>query len=98
MVLKLIFREDQIYRQATFQEGLRVYLDEQLTYSDGLHPDWFMSIENNDEFNEIMRVDHELYVHTLPKETREGTQKNGRAHVKTLLESISRLLFRKVYE
>ncbi|MBU8689584.1 urease accessory protein UreF [Priestia megaterium] len=77
---------DQIYNTETFQEALRTYLDVQLTYTDGLACRLAYEYAAHDQFNEIMRVDHELYALALSKETREGTRRVGQRTLKLCLE------------
>ncbi|MHC5532151.1 urease accessory protein UreF [Priestia megaterium] len=79
-------QRDQIYNTETFQEALRTYLDVQLTYTDGLACRLAYEYANHDQFNEIIRVDHELYALALSKETREGTRRVGQRMLKLCLE------------
>ncbi|MED4028799.1 urease accessory protein UreF [Priestia megaterium] len=79
-------QRDQIYNTETFQDALRTYLDVQLTYTDGLACRLTYEYANHDQFNEIMRVDHELYALALSKETREGTRRVGHRMLKLCLE------------
>ncbi|MED4236986.1 urease accessory protein UreF [Priestia megaterium] len=79
-------QRDQIYNTETFQEALRTYLDVQLTYTDGLACRLAYEYGAHDQFNEIMRVDHELYALALSKETREGTRRVGQRMLKLCLE------------
>ncbi len=79
-------QRDQIYNTETFQEALRTYLDVQLTYTDGLACRLAYEYAAHDHFNEIMRVDHELYALALSKETREGTRRVGQRMLKLCLE------------
>ncbi|MGE7305485.1 urease accessory protein UreF [Priestia megaterium] len=79
-------QRDQIYNTETFQEALRTYLDVQLTYTDGLACRLAYEYAAHDQFNEIMRVDHELYALALSKETREGTRRVGQRMLKLCLE------------
>ncbi|MCM3019994.1 urease accessory protein UreF [Priestia megaterium] len=79
-------QRDQIYNTETFQEALRTYLDVQLTYTDGLACRLAYEYGAHNQFNEIMRVDHELYALALSKETREGTRRVGQRMLKLCLE------------
>ena len=79
-------QRNQIYNTATFQEALRTYLDVQLTYTDGLACRLAYEYAAHDQFNEIMRIDHELYALALSKETREGTRQVGQRMLKLCLE------------
>lgn len=79
-------QRDQIYNTETFQEALRTYLDVQLTYTDGLACRLAYEYAKHDQFNEIIRVDHELYALALSKETREGTRRVGQRMLKLCLE------------
>lgn len=79
-------QRNQIYNTATFQEALRTYLDVQLTYTDGLACRLAYEHAAHDQFNEIMRIDHELYALALSKETREGTRRVGQRMLKLCLK------------
>lgn len=79
-------QRNQIYDTETFQEALRTYLDVQLTYTDGLACRLAYKYAVRDQFNEIMRIDHELYALALSKETREGTRRVGQRMLKLCLE------------
>ncbi|AKP78034.1 MULTISPECIES: urease accessory protein UreF [Priestia] len=79
-------QRNQIYDTETFQEALRTYLDVQLTYTDGLACRLAYEYAVRDQFNEIMRIDHELYALALSKETREGTRRVGQRMLKLCLE------------
>ncbi|WP_455930889.1 urease accessory protein UreF [Priestia aryabhattai] len=79
-------QRNQIYNTETFQEALRTYLDVQLTYTDGLAGRLAYEYAAHDQFNEIMRIDHELYALALSKETREGTRRVGQRMLKLCLE------------
>lgn len=79
-------QRNQIYNTETFQEALRTYLDVQLTYTDGLACRLAYEYAAHDQFNEIMRIDHELYALALSKETREGTRRVGQRMLKLCLE------------
>ncbi|MGG3120209.1 urease accessory protein UreF [Priestia megaterium] len=79
-------QRNQIYNTETFQEALRTYLDVQLTYTDGLACRLAYEYAAHDQFNEIIRVDHELYALALSKETREGTRRVGQRMLKLCLE------------
>ncbi|USD14337.1 urease accessory protein UreF [Priestia megaterium] len=79
-------QRDQIYNTETFQEALRTYLDVQLTYTDGLACRLAYEYAAHGQFNDIMRVDHELYALALSKETREGTRRVGQRMLKLCLE------------
>ncbi|MFJ5624212.1 urease accessory protein UreF [Peribacillus loiseleuriae] len=75
--LETYIQEGQVHDQVTFAKWLRVYLNEQLIYSDGLASHLvYEALENND-FQKIWKLDRMLTVQSLPRETREGTQRMG---------------------
>jgi urease accessory protein len=75
--LETYVQEGRVHDQATFAKWLRVYLNEQLIYSDGLASHLvYEALENND-FQKIWKLDRMLTVQNLSRETREGTQRMG---------------------
>ncbi|MFJ7974217.1 urease accessory protein UreF [Peribacillus sp. JNUCC 23] len=75
--LETYIQEGKVHDQATFAKWLHVYLNEQLIYSDGLASHLvYEALENND-FQKIWKLDRMLTVQSLPRETRDGTQRMG---------------------
>ncbi|WP_036651917.1 urease accessory protein UreF [Paenibacillus pini] len=85
--LESYIQEDKIHDQNTFFGWLKVYLHEQLVYSDGLASRLVYEALIDDNIQEIWRLDRQLTVQNLPRETREGTQMIGDRMLK-LTESL----------
>lgn len=85
--LESYIQENKVHNQETFFEWLKVYLHEQLVYSDGLASRLVYEALMDDDLQQIWQLDHLLTVQNLPRETREGTQMIGDRMLK-LTESI----------
>ncbi|GAA0133920.1 urease accessory protein UreF [Paenibacillus sp. YSY-4.3] len=85
--LESYIQEDKVHNQETFFEWLKVYLHEQLVYSDGLASRLVYEALMDGDLQQIWQLDHLLTVQNLPRETREGTQMIGSRMLK-LTESI----------
>ncbi len=85
--LESYIQEDLVHNQATFAEWLRVYLNEQLVYSDGLASRLVYEALENDSMEKVWKIDRMLMVQNLPRETREGTQRMGERML-NLVESL----------
>ena len=71
--------ETYIQRQAvhdanSFKEWLELFLNEQLTYSDGLAMRLVYNALNNGDTEKVLQLDQLIYVQSLPRETRVGTK------------------------
>lgn len=75
--LETYIQEDQVHDQASFSEWLRVYLNEQLVYSDGLASRLVYEALEEKNLEKVWKIDRMLNVQSLPRETREGTQRMG---------------------
>lgn len=75
--LETYIQEGQVHDQVTFAKWLRVYLNEQLIYSDGLASHLVYEALENEDFQKIWKLDRMLTVQSLPRETRDGTQRMG---------------------
>lgn len=85
--LESYIQENIVYDQETFSEWLKVYVNEQLVYSDGLASRIvYESLENGD-IEKVWKVDRLLMVQNLPREIREGTQRMGERML-NLVESL----------
>lgn len=85
--LESYIQEDKVHNQETFSQWLKVYLHEQLVYSDGLASRFVYEslMEGNTE--QVWHLDRLLTVQNLPRETRVGTQMMGERMLK-LTESL----------
>ncbi len=75
--LETYIQENQVYDQVSFSEWLRVYLNEQLVYSDGLASRLVYEALEEKNLEKVWKIDRMLTVQNLPRETREGTQRIG---------------------
>ncbi|MBU8880699.1 urease accessory protein UreF [Bacillus sp. FJAT-29790] len=76
--LESYIQENKVHDKKSFFEWLRIYLNEQLVYTDGLACRLvYEALENND-YEKIWKLDRMLIVQNLPRESREGTQRIGR--------------------
>ncbi len=81
--LESYIQENLVHDQATFAQWLRVYLNEQLVYSDGLATRLVYEALENGEMEKVWKIDRMLMVQNLPRETRDGSQRMGESHVKS---------------
>ncbi|WP_422659206.1 urease accessory protein UreF [Paenibacillus sp. EC2-1] len=75
--LESYIQEGKVHNQETFSKWLKVYLHEQLVYSDGLASRLVYEALVNEDIQQIWHLDRLLTVQNLPRETREGTQMIG---------------------
>lgn len=85
--LESYIQENKVHNQNSFWAWLKVYIHEQLVYSDGLASRLVYEALIEDNIQEIWRLDRLLTVQNLPRETREGTQMIGDRMLK-LTESL----------
>ena len=75
--LETYIQENKVHDKTSFSKWLKMYLNEQLVYSDGLASRLIyeaLAVEDNEK---IWRLDRLITVQNLPRETREGTNKMG---------------------
>lgn len=76
--LETYIQREDVQDAASFQTWLKVFLTEQLTYTDGLAMRMtYEALEQNDEA-EMKRIDQMLFVQNIPRETRVGTKQMGK--------------------
>ncbi|WP_066088605.1 urease accessory protein UreF [Neobacillus novalis] len=85
--LESYIQENKVHNQETFSEWLRVYLNEQLIYSDGLACHLVYQALEEEDLQKVWKLDRLLTVQNLPRETREGTQRMGERML-NLVESL----------
>lgn len=85
--LETYIQENQVHNQETLSKWLHVYLNEQLVYSDGLASRLVFEALESDNFEQVWKIDRMLTVQSLPRETREGTQRMGERML-NLIESL----------
>ncbi|MBK3497339.1 urease accessory protein UreF [Viridibacillus sp. YIM B01967] len=76
--LESYIQENKIHDQESFFGWLKVYLHEQLIYSDGLACRLAFEALMEDNLQKVWNLDRLLTVQNLPRETREGTQMIGK--------------------
>ena len=75
--LESYIQENTVHNQETFSQWLRVYIDEQLIYSDGLACQIVYQALVEEDFQKVWKLDRLLMVQNLPRETREGATRMG---------------------
>lgn len=75
--LESYIQTDMVKDQKTFFEWLKVYVHDQLIYTDGLVCRLVYDALEQQDFQQIWKWDKMLLVQNLPRETREGTQMIG---------------------
>lgn len=84
--LETYIQRGVVHDEATFHEWLQLFLNEQLTYSDGLTMRPVYEALNNEDTDKILHLDRLIFVQSLPKETRQGTKQMGTRMVKLAME------------
>lgn len=84
--LETYIQRGVVHDEATFHEWLQLFLNEQLTYSDGLTMRLVYEALNNEDTDKILHLDRLIFVQSLPKETRQGTKQMGTRMVKLAME------------
>ena len=76
--LETYIQREDVHDASSFQTWLKVFLTEQLTYTDGLAMRMtYEALEQNDEA-EMKRIDQMLFIQNIPRETRVGTKQMGK--------------------
>src|SRR5690625_1790040 len=75
--LETYIQEGAVHNEETFKEWLKVYLHEQLIYSDGLAASIVYEALEEENYEKIWELDHLLAVQNFARETREGTKQMG---------------------
>ena len=84
--LETYIQRETVNDAESFTRWLKLFLNEQLTYADGLAMRIvYDALENNNE-SKILEIDQKIFVQNLPKETRVGTKQMGTRMVKLALE------------
>lgn len=68
---------ERVHDPATFSEWLEIYLMEQLVNADGLAARMVYEALNDENPEEIWKIDRLLMAQNMARETREGTQRMG---------------------
>lgn len=75
--LETYIQKDIVTDAETFAHWLKVYIHEQLAYSDGLAARMAYDALDEDDLETIWALDRKLTVQNLARESREGTQRMG---------------------
>lgn len=75
--LETYIQENKVHDKNSFSKWLKMYLDEQLVYSDGLACRIVYEALTNNDHEKLWDLDRRITVQNLPRETREGTNKMG---------------------
>ncbi|MBF0794328.1 urease accessory protein UreF [Mammaliicoccus lentus] len=84
--LETYIQRDTVHDEETFKQWLVLFLNEQLTYADGLTMRLVYEALNQNDTEKILYLDKVLFVQTLPKETRVGSKQMGNRMVKLAAE------------
>lgn len=84
--LETYIQRDVVKDAKTFKAWLKLFLNEQLTYSDGLAMRFVYQALENEDTEEVLRLDRLIYVQSLPRETRVGTKQMGTRMAKLAME------------
>ncbi|OLS40535.1 urease accessory protein UreF [Bacillus sp. MRMR6] len=80
--LETYIQEGFVHDKKTFLEWMRIYLEKQLTYTDGLAYRLTMSSLAKDDLVEIWTIDRRLFVQNLPEESRQASRRIGERFIK----------------
>lgn len=75
--LETYIQENKVVDKTSFSKWLKMYLDEQLVYSDGLACRLVYEALVNEDYQKIWDLDRRITIQNLPRETREGANKMG---------------------
>ncbi|HGZ9835201.1 TPA: urease accessory protein UreF [Staphylococcus aureus] len=84
--LETYIQRNIIHDDHTFIAWLKMFLQEQLTYSDGLAMRLVYDALENDDTQKVLHIDKLMFVQNLPKETRVGAKQMGTRMVKLASE------------
>lgn len=80
--LETYIQEGSVHNRTTFFEWIRVYLEKQMAYTDGLACRLTFDALNHNEMNEIWSLDQKLFVQNIPEETRQANRRIGERLIK----------------
>ena len=84
--METYIQENLIFDKESFSKWLKVYLHEQLVYSDGLASKLAYEALVEDELDKVWELDRLLTVQNLARESRVGTQRMGEQMISILEE------------
>lgn len=80
--LETYIQNNIVHDANSFQQWLTMFLKEQLTYSDGLTIRLVVEALEQNDSAKILKLDHLLFVQSMPRETRQGAKQMGVRMVK----------------
>lgn len=80
--LETYIQRGTVHDEQSFQEWLKLFLSEQLTYADGLAMRFVYEALNQNDEKRVLELDRLLFVQNMPRETRAGTKQMGTRMVK----------------
>jgi urease accessory protein len=75
--LETYIQEETVYSKETFFEWIRIYLEKQMAYTDGLACRLTYDALTENEIEKLWVLDQKLYVQNIPKEAREANRRIG---------------------
>lgn len=75
--LETYIQDESIHNKETFFEWIRIYLEKQLAYTDGLACLLTIDALEKKAIDEIWNLDRKLFVQNLPLETRQANRRIG---------------------
>jgi urease accessory protein len=75
--LETYIQDESVHNKETFFEWIRIYLEKQLAYTDGLACRLTLEALMNQEVAEIWNLDRKLFVQNMPEETRQANRRIG---------------------
>jgi urease accessory protein len=87
--LETYIQEDTVHSKETFFEWLRIYLEKQMAYTDGLACRLAFDTLLKNDIEEIWGLDQKLFMQNLPKESREANRRIGERLIRMGLDLFS---------
>jgi urease accessory protein len=75
--LETYIQDESVHNKETFFDWIRIYLEKQLAYTDGLACRLTLEALMNQEVAEIWNLDRRLFVQNMPEETRQANRRIG---------------------
>ncbi|MEH7493957.1 urease accessory protein UreF [Neobacillus niacini] len=75
--LETYIQDESVHNKGTFFEWIRIYLEKQLAYTDGLACRLTLEALMNQEVAKIWNLDRRLFVQNMPEETRQANRRIG---------------------
>lgn len=75
--LETYIQEESVHNKKTFFEWVRIFLEKQLTFTDGFACRLTFEAMSTNEISEIWKLDRKLFIQTMPEEAREANRRIG---------------------